>query len=101
MAAIVVELQAACRQIADHRIEPPRQLDGQSVGRCLKQLDGSLDWRRQAEPLAGRCDCRSVADLGLNLRGFSAAAIGKKFICHLALDTEADAVRAAQAVRKL
>ena len=43
----------------------------------------------------------AMADLGLNLRGFSAAAIGKKFICHLALDTEADAVRAARALREL
>lgn len=43
----------------------------------------------------------TVADLGLNLRGFSAAAIGKKFVCHLALDTEADAVKAAQVLKKL
>lgn len=43
----------------------------------------------------------AVADLGLNLRGFSAAAIGRKFICHLALDTEADAVRAERALKEL
>ncbi len=43
----------------------------------------------------------AVADLGLSLRGFSAAAIGKKFICHLAFDTEADAVKAARALKEL
>jgi hypothetical protein len=43
----------------------------------------------------------AVADLGVNLRGFSAAAIGRKFICHLALDTEADAVKAARALKEL
>jgi hypothetical protein len=37
----------------------------------------------------------------LNLRGFSAAALGKKFICHIALDTEANAVRAARILREL
>ncbi len=43
----------------------------------------------------------AVAELGLNLRGFSAAAIGKKFICHLAFDTESDAVKAARALKAL
>jgi hypothetical protein len=43
----------------------------------------------------------ALADHGLNLRGFSAAAIGKKFMCYVALDTEADVVRAARIVREL
>ena len=43
----------------------------------------------------------ALADKGLNLRGISAAAVGSKFICHIALDTEADAVRAASIVRAL
>jgi len=43
----------------------------------------------------------ALADHGLNLRGFSAAAIGAKFICHIALDTEADVVRAAKVLRTL
>jgi hypothetical protein len=37
-----------------------------------------------------------LADGGLNLRGLAAAAIGKKFVCHIALDTERDAVKAAR-----
>lgn len=43
----------------------------------------------------------ALADVGLSLRGFSAAAIGKKFICHMALDTEADAVKAARVLKNL
>jgi hypothetical protein len=42
-----------------------------------------------------------LAEHGLNLRGFSAAAIGKKFICYVALDTESDVVKAARFVRNL
>ena len=43
----------------------------------------------------------ALADHGLNLRGFSAAAIGKKFICYIALDKEAEAVKAARILRDL
>lgn len=43
----------------------------------------------------------ALAGKGLNLRGLSAAAIGKKFVCHIAVDTEADVVRAARAIREL
>jgi hypothetical protein len=42
-----------------------------------------------------------LADKGLNLRGLSAAAIGRKFICHIALDTEADVAKAARALSHL
>jgi hypothetical protein len=43
----------------------------------------------------------ALAEHGLNLRGFSAAAIGKKFICYLALDKESEAVKAARILRDL
>ena len=43
----------------------------------------------------------SLAEHGLNLRGFSAAALGKKFVCYVAFDTEADVVKAARFVRNL
>jgi len=43
----------------------------------------------------------ALAEHGLNLRGFSACALGKKFICYVALDTEADAVKAARLARNL
>lgn len=43
----------------------------------------------------------ALAEHGLNIRGLSACALGKKFVCYVALDTEADAVKAARAVRTL
>jgi len=38
---------------------------------------------------------------GLNLRGFTAAAVGKKFVWYVALDTAADAAKAMRILRKL
>ena len=43
----------------------------------------------------------ALSEHGLNLRGFSAAAQGKKFVCYVAFDTEADVVKAARFVRNL
>ena len=44
---------------------------------------------------------RALGEAGLNLRGFSAAALGKQYIAHLALDTAADATMAAAVLKKL
>jgi len=44
---------------------------------------------------------RALAQAGINLRGFSAATMGKKFVAHLALDTTGDATRAARTVQSL
>jgi hypothetical protein len=44
---------------------------------------------------------RQLADARINLRGLSAAAIGRKFVCYLAFDGAADAARAAKAVKGL
>jgi hypothetical protein len=43
----------------------------------------------------------ALADAGLNVRGLSAAAIGKTFVCHVALDSAADAAKAVRALKKL
>lgn len=43
----------------------------------------------------------ALADAGLNLRGLSAAAIGKKMVMHLAFDSEADANAGIKALKKL
>lgn len=43
----------------------------------------------------------ALAEAGLNLRGFSAAAIGTKFVAYLALDSAADATKAARILRGL
>ena len=44
---------------------------------------------------------QALAEKGLNLRGLSAAAINKKFIAHVALDTAADAAKATRLLRAL
>ena len=42
---------------------------------------------------------RALADAGLNLRGLSAAAIGRKCVVHVALDSSADATKAARILK--
>lgn len=44
---------------------------------------------------------RALAGAGVNVRGFSAAAIGRKFVAYLALDSEADADAAIAVLKKL
>ena len=44
---------------------------------------------------------QALAARGLNMRGLSAAAISKKFVAHVALDTSADAAKAAGVLKKL
>jgi hypothetical protein len=43
----------------------------------------------------------ALADAGLNVRGLSAAAIGRTFVCHVALDSAADAAKAVRALKNL
>jgi hypothetical protein len=52
-------------------------------------------------PGLGTMMTRALANAGINLRGHSAAAIGKKFVCHLALDTAEDAENAVRTVKNL
>ena len=54
------------------------------------------DKRGQGAKLA-----RALAEKGLNLRGMSAAAVGKKFVCHIAVDSEADATRVMRVAKSL
>jgi hypothetical protein len=44
---------------------------------------------------------KALADAGINLRGFSATVIGKRFIVYLALDTVDDGEEALRVLRKL
>jgi hypothetical protein len=44
---------------------------------------------------------QALAEQGLNLRGLSAAAIGNKFVAHIALDTAADAAKAVRILKAL
>jgi len=50
---------------------------------------------------AGARITQVLANAGLNLRGFSAAAVNKKFIAHIAVDGNADAARAMRILRAL
>ena len=50
---------------------------------------------------AGAAIAQALADAGINLRGISAAAIGRKFVCNIAVDTAADATKAGRILRKL
>ena len=44
---------------------------------------------------------RALASAGINLRGLSAAAIGNRFVTHLALDTSAAATKAVSVLKRL
>lgn len=53
------------------------------------------------KPGLGAKMTEALASEGINLRGLSAAAIGKKCIVHLALDSAADAKKAMQVLKKM
>ena len=44
---------------------------------------------------------QALADAGINIRGFSAAAAGKKFVCYVALDKAADATKTVRILKRL
>ena len=44
---------------------------------------------------------QALAEAAINLRGLSAAALGKRYVTHLALDSAQDAARAAAVLKKL
>ena len=44
---------------------------------------------------------RALAEAGINLCGLSAAALGKRYVSHMALDTAKDAAKAAVVLKKL
>ena len=53
------------------------------------------------KPGVGAKMTKALADAGINLRGFSAAALGKRYVTHLAVDAAQDAAKAAAVLRKL
>ncbi len=53
------------------------------------------------KPGVGAKLTRALAEAGINLRGFSAAALGKRYVTHLALDTDLDAGKAVAVLKKL
>ena len=53
------------------------------------------------KPGLGAAICRALAGAGISFRGLTAIALGRKFVSYVACDTEEDAVRAVQVLRKL
>jgi hypothetical protein len=53
------------------------------------------------KPGIGACVTAALAGAGINLRGLSAAAIGKRFVLYLAVDSAATAAKAQQVVRRM
>jgi hypothetical protein len=53
------------------------------------------------QPGLGAKLTRALAEADINLRGFSAAALGKQHVTHLALDTAQDAAKAAATLKRL
>ena len=53
------------------------------------------------KPGMGARVTKALAEAGINLRGLSAAALGKRYVSHLALDTAKDAAKAAAVLKKL
>jgi prephenate dehydratase len=53
------------------------------------------------KPGMGAKITEAIASEGISLRGFSAAAIGRKFVCHIALDKKEDATKVRRILKKL
>jgi len=53
------------------------------------------------KPGLGAQMTRALAAAGINLRGLSAAAMNKRFVAHLAVDTSAEATKAARILKGL
>jgi hypothetical protein len=53
------------------------------------------------QPGLGAKMTQALAQAGINLRGLSAAAIGRRCVVHLALDSPADATKAARLLKRL
>ena len=53
------------------------------------------------KPGTGAKVMRALADAGISFRGFSAASLGSKAVCYIALDNAEDAAKAASVLRKL
>jgi hypothetical protein len=53
------------------------------------------------KPGLGARIARTLGDAGISFRGITAHAIGRKFVCNIALDSAEDAARAAALLKKL
>jgi len=83
-------------------------LKGAKVGRAAEaagfaKAQGMHSVRAEGpdQPGLGARITQGLAEAGVNLRGLSAAAIGKKCVVYLAIDTAEDAATAVSALRKI
>ncbi len=53
------------------------------------------------QPGLGACLTKQVAEAGINLRGFSGAAIGKQAVFHLAFESQDDAAKGLRSLKKI
>ena len=51
-------------------------------------------------PGVGTKITRAIADAGINMRGLSAASLGRRCVCYLAFDSDGDAKQASRILRK-
>jgi hypothetical protein len=72
----------------------------QAAGFSVSESLHSVRVEGPDEPGLGAKITRALAQAGINLRGLSAAAIGNRMICHLALDTSADAAKAVEGLKR-
>ena len=73
------------------------QAEGVAPAKNLATLKVEGD---DAPGLGGRI-VTAIADAGINLRGVSAAVVGRKFVAYLGFDNPADATKADAALRSL
>src|SRR4051812_39775304 len=73
----------------------------QDLGMGKPQSIHSVRLEGGDKPGLGAKVARALGDAGINFRGMSAIAIGKKFVSYLALDSAEDALRAISVLRKL
>ena len=83
-------------------ITSPKQI-GAAGGAGFTKTDSLHTLRIEGADKPGECAriLTALAGKGLNVRGVSAAAVNKRFVCYIAVDTETDAVKAANAVKEL
>jgi len=72
----------------------------QGAGFAVSESLHSVRVEGPDEPGLGAKITAALAQAGINLRGLSAAAIGNRMVCHLALDTSADATKAMDTLKR-
>ncbi|HKM57775.1 MAG TPA: hypothetical protein VJX28_03450 [Chthoniobacterales bacterium] len=74
-----------------------------SIGMFLESVPISSDEKREGNdaPGLGFRITSAIADSGVNLRGISGAVVGRKFVVYLGFDGNADADKAAHALKDL